>query len=637
MGRYYVTTPIYYVNAEPHAGSAYTTIFADALARYHRLVGDETFFLTGTDEHGQNIMKVASERGINPQAFVDEMSDKFKQAWTFLRISNDDFIRTTQPRHERVVQHAMDVMYKNGDIYLGTYNGWYCSKCETFYGENELVDGNCPIHHTPVEFVSEESYFFKWSKYQEPLLDLYKSNPEFVVPNTRLNEIRSFIERGLKDISVTRTSVPWGITVPFNSHHTVYVWFDALLNYISALGYGEENNEMKFWPGVHLIGKDILRHHAAMWPAMLMSLGLPVPKKVVAHGWWLVSGQKMSKSIGNIFSPYDLANHIKDTVNVNEDTAVDALRYFMLVAGPQKDDADLSLEALWNVYNADLANDFGNLLHRVIGFMKKKNIESVHKTTGGRFSRISEVVADALIKYRSAFENEDPQGALIAAMSIVKFLNDYQDKEKPWSLSGDDLNEMLYAELEAFKVVTAMLSPAMPSVSKQIGETLRCDISLLFGETAAFSPDLNEPPLFPRYKEEKVSSDTEPNVSETVTKKDEPAKDEQKPLIEYDLFSQVDLRVALIEAAERVPKSDKLIKLSVDLGPLGKRTVVAGIGLKYQPEELVGRRIIVVANLQPRKLMGVLSEGMLLAATGEDGLPNLLSCDGNPEPGTRIK
>jgi len=415
MGLYYVTTPIYYVNAEPHAGSAYTTVYADALARYHRLIGDRTFFLTGTDEHGQNILKVANEKGINPQEFVDQMAQKFKDAWRFMRISNDDFIRTTEPRHEKVVQRVIEIMYEKGDIYLGTYQGWYCPKCETYYGENELENGNCPIHKTPVEFVSEESYFFKWSKYQDPLLELYRTNPDFVVPATRLNEIKSFVERGLKDISVSRTSVPWGIPVPFDAKHTVYVWYDALINYISALGYTDSGEKMEFWPGVHLIGKDILRHHAALWPAMLMSLELPVPKRVVAHGWWLVSGQKMSKSVGNIFSPQDLVSHIENSVGLAEDIAVDALRYFMLAAGPQRDDADLSLEALWGTYNADLANDYGNLLHRVLGFMKKKGIDTAPRVTGQRYSRVAAVVQEQLQKYHAAYEKEDVQGALSSA------------------------------------------------------------------------------------------------------------------------------------------------------------------------------------------------------------------------------
>jgi len=649
MGRYYVTTPIYYVNAEPHAGSAYTTVYADALARYHRLIGDNTFFLTGTDEHGQNILKVANEKGLNPQDFVDQMAQKFKDTWKFMHVSNDDFIRTTEPRHEKVVQRAIEIMYEKGDIYLGTYQGWYCSKCETYYGENELENGNCPIHKTPVEFVSEESYFFKWSKYQNLLVELYTNNPEFVVPATRLNEIKSFVERGIKDISVTRTSVPWGIPVPFDTKHTVYVWYDALVNYISALGYTGSGEKMEFWPGVHLIGKDILRHHAALWPAMLMSLELPVPKRVVAHGWWLVSGQKMSKSVGNIFSPQDLVTHIENSVGLTEEIAVDALRYFMLAAGPQKDDADLSLEALWTTYNADLANDYGNLLHRVLGFMKKKGIDSAPKVTGQRYSRVAAVVEDSLNKYHAAYEKEDVQGALSSAMDLVKFLNDFQDKEKPWTLSGDELTEFLYSVLEAYRIATTMLSPAIPSASQLVAHTLRTQLSLAFGQVSGFNPDLTQPPLFPRYKEDKqgnvISSGSGSSGGEGEAK--EQANEtksaqssslaELKPVVDYETFSKLDLRIALVEAAERVPKSDKLIKLSVDLGPLGKRTIVAGIGLKYEPEDLVGRRVVVVTNLQPRKLMGVLSEGMLLAATGEDGLPNLLAVDGEPAPGTRIK
>ena len=640
MGLYYVTTPIYYVNAEPHAGSAYTTVYADALARYHRLIGDRTFFLTGTDEHGQNILKVANEKGINPQEFVDQMAQKFKDAWRFMRISNDDFIRTTEPRHEKVVQRVIEIMYEKGDIYLGTYQGWYCPKCETYYGENELENGNCPIHKTPVEFVSEESYFFKWSKYQDPLLELYRTNPDFVVPATRLNEIKSFVERGLKDISVSRTSVPWGIPVPFDTKHTVYVWYDALINYISALGYTDSGEKMEFWPGVHLIGKDILRHHAALWPAMLMSLELRVPKRVVAHGWWLVSGQKMSKSVGNIFSPQDLVSHIENSVGLTEDIAVDALRYFMLAAGPQRDDADLSLEALWGTYNADLANDYGNLLHRVLGFMKKKGIDTAPRVTGQRYSRVAAVVEEQLQKYHAAYEKEDVQSALSSALDLIKFLNDFQDKEKPWTLSGDDLAEFLYSELEAYRVATTMLSPAMPSAAQRVAATLQAQLSLTFGEVSGFNPDLTQPPLFPRFKEDKdkdKQGDKGGANNEQTKESASPEVEEGKPVVDYDTFSKLDLRIGLVEAAERVPKSDKLIKLSVDLGSLGKRTIVAGIGLKYEPEDLVGKRIVVVANLQPRKLMGVLSHGMLLAATGEDGLPNLLSVDGQPEPGTKIK
>ncbi|NPV89104.1 methionine--tRNA ligase [Coprothermobacteraceae bacterium] len=636
MGTYYVTTPIYYVNAEPHMGSTYTTVYADALARYHRMIGDKTFFLTGTDEHGQNIMRLAQEKGLSPQDFVDQVAEKFKAVWSFMHISNDDFIRTTEERHEKVVQRAIEKMYQNGDVYLGTYEGWYCPRCETFYNESELVEGNCPIHKTKVEFVSEQSYFFKWTKYQDQLLDLYNSQPDFVVPSTRLNEIRSFVQAGLKDISVTRTSVPWGVPVPFDQSHTVYVWYDALLNYISALGYTEDTNQMEYWPGVHLIGKDILRHHAALWPAMLMSLGLPVPKRVVAHGWWLVSGEKMSKSAGNIFNPYDLAKYIQDTIGLDREAAVDVLRYFMLVAGPQRDDTDLSMDAIWLTYNSNLANDYGNLLHRVLGFMKKKGVSEVPKSTGLRYVRVAETISAIAEKYHQSMDVEDIQSALKNAMDLVKFLNDFFDKEKPWSLSGDELAEFLYTQLEAYKVATTMLSPAMPVIADRAARILGTSLSLTFGESAGFTPDLTCGPLFPRYKEEKPNAGTQ-QPDQACQQPQEQKTQQFSSYISYDTFAQIDLRVALVESAERVPNSDKLIKLGLDLGPLGKRTIVAGIGLKYAPEQLVGRRIVVVSNLEPRKLKGILSEGMLLAATSEDGLPYLLGVDGEPTPGSKVK
>ncbi len=617
MGTYYVTTPIYYVNSKPHIGSAYTTILADTLARYHRLIGDDTMFLTGTDEHGVNIMRTAEKLGKHPKEFCDEVSAIFRKVFDTYNISYDRFIRTTDEDHEKVVQHVFKTMYEKGDIYKGEYRGYYCPKCETFYSPDELVDGKyCPIHGIEVEEVAEETYFFKWSKYEKDLLKWYEENKDAIVPESRYNEIYTFVKNGLKDVSVTRITVPWGITVPIDPKHTVYVWFDALINYITGIGYPFDMERFnKYWPHVrHILGKDILRHHAAMWPAMLMSLGIKPPHKLIVHGWWMMGGKKMSKSGGNIADPLELVKEVSMATGVDEKFAVDIIRYFVIIDGPQREDKEFSMELLFRRYNSDLVNDYGNLIYRIVGFAKKKKIESVEPLSSDTAYRnkLEEIFKDHLRKYRESFDNDDAAGALKTVSEFVRALNKYVDETKPWSAEEGVRETIIYYVLDGIRLASLMLLPFIPTVASYVleligaGEVEDWTSSLQVGKLPApVKVPVDMKPLFPRIDVDKYLKDIEKVEKEQEKKEEKKVEEKKVDIIEYDDFAKLDLRVGKIVEAGKHPNADKLLLLKVDLGEESPRTILAGVAQWYKPEELVGKEIVVVANLKPRKMRGI--------------------------------
>jgi len=637
MTSFYVTTPIYYVNDVPHLGHIFTTTAADTLARYRRLKGDAVYFLTGTDEHGQNIERAAKKEGVAPIELADRVVSRYFELRDRLGFSNDDFIRTTQERHHKGVQEIIRRLEDAGDLYAARHEGWYCSPCETFYTEKELgPDKTCPVHGTPVEWKSEENVFFRLSKYQQRLLDWYDSDQEPVRPASRRNEVRSFVESGLRDLSVSRANLEWGIPFPGYPGQTVYVWLDALTNYISALGFGTGDGPLykKFWQEgdvrLNLIGKDILRHHAVYWPAFLMSAGLPLPTTVFAHGWWNRDGKKMSKSTGNIVRPDDLIDRF----------GADPVRYFLLREMVFGQDASYSDEAFIERYNADLANTLGNTVSRVVTLSRG--------AFGGKTppvpcddNPVLEAARRLVPEYRTAMDELAFSRALEALWKLLNEASQYLVTREPWKVVKEEgptekLSRILWNGLEAVRIVATGLLPFMPKIAPQILAAIgvaKVPASLTAMEWGGTpnSVELPEPsPIFPRIdKKEYLGAAKAP---EPATK---PARSE-KPVIAIDKFFETELKVGTIQTAERVPKSEKLIKMSVDVGEETPRQIVAGIGLAYQPEELVGKQVAVVANLQPAKLMGIESQGMVLAAS-IDGKPVLLHPDKQVPAGTQVK
>jgi len=627
----YITTPIYYVNDVAHIGHAYTTIIADMLARYSRMSGLETFFLTGTDEHGQKIEEAAKSRGKTTQAYADEISATFKNLWDDFGISYDKFIRTTDADHMKGVQKAFKVMYDNGDIYKDVYKGHYCISCETFFPEIQLVDGEfCPECGKPTTVVEEESYFFRLSAYEERLLQWYEAHPECILPRSKRNEVIRFVEGGLEDLSITRTSFDWGVKLPKELNdpkHVMYVWLDALMNYVTALGYGNDEANMDFWPArVHLIGKDILRFHAIYWPAFLMSLGLELPKHIAAHGWWTRDGEKMSKSKGNVIDPKEVADAY----------GLDNFRYFMLREVPFGGDGDFSQKALIDRINSDLGNDLGNLLNRLIG-MSGKYFE-------GRVdsSRVADYYQAELDEVEASLEKLEP---LLFEMQIHRYLEELWrpltvanraiDKYQPWTMmkEGKEEEAMALNGLIAtiLAKVSVMLYPVMPQICPKIAAALGFTIDNESWQKLVKEKRLPEtftiekvPPLFPRIEApllaQAAPEDKTPKQPEKEAKKQKPAQEEGVALIGIDQFFQTALKVGTVVTAEEVPKSKKLLLLQVDLGEEKPRQIVAGIKEWYSAEEMLGTQVCVVANLKPAKLMGLLSEGMLLAAKDEEGL-----------------
>ena len=651
MTKFYITTPIYYPSSKLHIGHSYTTVAADALARYHRRLGHETYFLTGTDEHGQKIERAAIAEGKTPIQFVDEIVAGIKQLWAALHISYDDFIRTTEPRHTKVVQKIFKQLYDQGDIYKSSYEGWYCTPCETFWIEGKLKEGNlCPDCGRPVEWTKEESYFFRLSKYSDRLLE-YIEETDFIQPSSRKNEMVSFIKQGLEDLCVSRSTVRWGIPVPIDEKQTIYVWIDALSNYITALGWGTENDELyrKFWPAdVHLVGKEIVRFHTIIWPCILMALDLPLPKKVFGHGWLLFGAQaeKMSKSKGNVVDPFALI----------EKYGLDAVRYYLLREVPFGSDGTYTEDAFILRTNTDLANDLGNLLSRTTQMINKFSGGKVPEPDPATDDRVLATLAEQVIReYQEAMDRLEISTALVALWKLVDRANKYIDEQAPWALARDEakagqLRSVLYSLAESLRILGVALTPFLIHTPERIWEqlgldpaqvrTLPWEQAIAWGGLQPGTPIRRGNPLFPRIETPKEETKVEPSTEKAqetaqAAKVAEPV--EGVAQIEYDDFAKVDLRVAEVVEAERVPKADRLLRLELSVGG-ERRQIVSGIAQHYAPEELIGKRIILVSNLKPKKLRGIESHGMLLAATAEDGSLSLVTLDKPNFPsGMRVK
>jgi methionyl-tRNA synthetase len=625
--RFYLTTPIYYVNARPHLGHAYTTIVADAMARYHRLIGDDVFFLTGTDEHGDNIARVAARAGVPPLTYADEISAAFREAWQGLGITHDDFIRTTEPRHQTVVKAMLQRIYDAGEIYLGKYGGNYCFGCERFYTEKEIVDGKCPDHQTPLTWIEEENYFFRMSKYQGWLIEHIERHPDLIRPERYRNEILGFLRDPLQDLSISRpkSRLQWGIPLPFDDRYVTYVWFDALINYVSALGGPGAPAFGAYWPHAqHLIGKDILKPHAVYWPCMLKAADLPIFQHLNVHGYWTVDGQKMSKSLGNVV----------DIPALRDRYGRDASRYFIMREMTFGLDADYSEKALVGRLNADLANDLGNLVSRATTLIV--NFGEGRLPTPGPVSALDEAVQDAWRKTRDdvdrAMDDFAFQRALAVIWDFIGMLNRYVDTEQPWALAKDPsrqdrLPSVLYTLGQSLSLLGFILDPFLPDAAAKIREAMGVPGKPFpeqgrWGWLDAGKPVQKLTGLFPRVDTKKVTAPV--------------AAPEPAPTpIGLDEFARLDLRVAEVVAAEKLAKSRKLLKLTVRLGA-ETRTLVAGVAEQYAPSDLVGRKVVIVANLAPATLMGVESNGMVLAASHE-GTVSLLTLDKDVPSGSRVK
>jgi methionyl-tRNA synthetase len=631
-----ITTPIYYVNDMPHIGHIYTTVMADIFARYHRLRGRDVFFLTGTDEHGQKIEKAARSKGIESIELADRVVARYRDLWSALSISHDDFIRTTEPRHQRGVVEIIRRITAAGDIYKGDYEGWYDARDEAFVPDSQVRDGVDTESGHPVERLAESSYFFRLSAFADRLLEWYRDNPECIRPKTRYNEVVRFVEGGLKDLSISRTSLRWGVPYPGDADHVVYVWLDALTNYISALGFGGDDAGRfeRFWPAsVHLVGKDILRFHCVYWPAFLMSAGLPLPRQVFGHGWWLQDDAKMSKSVGNVVRPDHLISRF----------GADALRYFVAREMSFGQDANFSDEAFLERFNADLANSLGNTASRTTA-MTGRYLGGVVPTPHAD-GPVPAAATAAVAAYLEHMEASEPNRALEAAWQLLSTINVFIQETQPWNLAkaGDagraELERVLYAALEGLRITSILAEPFMPGAAVALREQLGAgdlpaDLggAVVWGGLPAGSRLGEGGPLFPRVDVKAYLEEVNVNHDATTAAPAGPADD----LVTIDEFAKVKLKIGLVTEAERVPRSKKLVKLKVDLGEGAPRQLVAGIAERYTPEELVGRRIVVVANLQPATLMGVESRGMLLAAS-VDGDPFLLSVSNDVPPGTGVR
>ena len=657
--KYYVTTPIYYVNDKPHIGHAYTTILADVLANYHRLLDIPTHFLTGTDEHGQKVQQAADANGITPQEQCDQTVVRFQELWKRLEITHDDFIRTTEPRHKTIVQQTLQELFDRDEIYKAEYEGWYCVGCERFFTEKDLVEGNCPECGRKVDSIVESNYFFRMSKYQDWLIQYIEENPGFIQPSFRANETLGFLKnKELQDLCISRpkTRLAWGIELPFDSNFVTYVWFDALINYISAVGYKSDEEEFKrWWPcSCHLIGKDILTTHTVYWPTMLKAMGVEMPKSVFAHGWWLTGRTKMSKSLGNVVNPMDMIDRY----------GVDAFRYFLIAEMTLGQDASFTEEAFVKRYNSDLANDLGNVANRVLNMISRYCGEKIPAPSTGGFDTAMEdalwqETVTAAETMGGLIDSMKLDGSIAAVMTVVRKINVYLQERAPWSLAKQEGTEAqvahcLYTAAECLRVCAALLYPVMPEKMLALRTALgMADARPHLGKLTEFGvlvpgSDIAQPgALFPRIELPKNVDATPPSPPQKKGKRDEDAvstkKQTPKPetpesddgLISFDQVMAVNLKTAVVLEAEKIEGADKLLKLKIDLGT-EKRQLVAGIALHYKPEELIGKTIVVVANLKPAKLRGVKSEGMLLAASIGDSL-KLVTVDGEIGPGANVK